>query len=506
VTGKLLGRHTVRRVAAPAKTRLFRLGATLLAACSGAALAIACSTNPATGQRELSLVGEGQEIAMGRDADPQIVAQFGLYPDEDLQRYVSDIGLALARASERPDLPWTFRVLDDPLVNAFALPGGFIYVTRGILAQLDSEAELAGVLGHEIGHVTARHSASQMSKGMLAQIGLVAGAVLAPEAAQSYGGLAQAAAGLMFLKFSRDDERQADALGVRYASREGYDPNALLGVFDTLDRVSQAAGAGGMPGWASTHPAPENRSQRISALISELGSELPSDLRRDREPYLRRLDGLVYGDDPRQGFFDASTFYHPELAFELRFPEGWATQNSRNAVMALHPQRVAMVQLTLANAPSANDAASRFYGQDAVIAGQRWNDPVAGLRSVGGSFGVRDASGQIAIEGFAVFAEHGGRVYQLLGYARSNAIGSVSNALRSSLSSMRQLRDQKILAAQPLRLDVMQLDRRRTLAQIAQGSPVSVETLGMMNRASPDATLEPGSWIKVVRGTLPMGR
>ncbi|HUP22066.1 MAG TPA: M48 family metalloprotease [Thermoanaerobaculia bacterium] len=505
MTGKHRDRHIVHRVTASARTRLLRLGAALLAACSGAALVVACSTNPATGQRQLSLVGEGQEIAMGREADPQIVAQFGLYPDEGLQRYVSDIGQALARASERPDLPWTFRVLDDPLVNAFALPGGFIYITRGILAHLDSEAELAGVLGHEIGHVTARHSASQMSKGMLAQIGLVAGAVLAPEAAQDYGGLAQAAAGLMFLKFGRDDERQADALGVRYASREGYDPNALLGVFDTLDRVSQAAG-GGMPGWASTHPAPEDRSQRISALISELGSELPSDLRREREPYLRRLDGLVYGDDPRQGFFDASTFYHPELAFELRFPDGWATQNTRNAVMALHPQRVAMVQLTLANAPSASDAASRFYGQEAVVAGQRWNDPVAGLRSVGGSFGVRDASGQIPIEGFAVFAEHGGRVYQLLGYARSNAFGGVSNALRSSLSSMRQLRDQRILAAQPLRLDVMQLDRRRTLAQVAQGSPVSVEALGMMNRVSPDGTLEPGSWIKVVRGTLPMGR
>jgi predicted Zn-dependent protease len=470
-----------------------------------AALVLAgCSVNPATGERQLSLVSEGQEIAMGRDADPQIVAQFGLYPDEGVQRYVQDLGASLAAESERPDLPWTFRVLDDPLVNAFALPGGYIYVTRGILAHLDSEAELAGVLGHEIGHVTARHSASQMSQAMLAQIGLVAGAVLAPEAAQSYGGLAQTAASLLFLKFGRDDERQADALGVRYAIRDGYDPNALLGVFDTLDRVSRAAGVERMPGWASTHPAPEDRSQRIMALVDQLRPELPANLRRERESYLGRLDGMVFGEDPRQGFFDGSAFYHPELAFELRFPDGWATQNSRSAVMALHPQQVAMVQLTLANASSADDAARGFFGQDAVVPGQRWNDPVGGLRSVGGSFGVRDGSGAIAIEGYAAFAEHGGRVYQLLGYARSNAIGSVAESLRRSLGSLRPLRDQRLLSVQPLRLDMVQLERSRTLAEVAgSGTPVPVATLALVNRVAPDARLDAGSWVKIVRGSLP---
>jgi predicted Zn-dependent protease len=466
-------------------------------------VAAGCSVNPATGERQLSLVSEGQEIAMGRDADPQIVAQFGLYPDDELQRYVQDLGQSLAAASERPDLPWTFRVLDDPLVNAFALPGGYIYVTRGILAHLDSEAELAGVLGHEIGHVTARHSASQMSKAMLAQIGLVAGAVLAPEAAQQYGGLAQTAASLLFLKFGRDDERQADALGVRYAIRDGYDPHALLGVFDTLDRVSRASGSDRLPGWASTHPAPENRSERIATMIDELGGQLPAGLRQEREGYLGRLDGIVYGDDPRQGFFDGSAFYHPELAFELRFPSGWPTQNTRTAVIALHPQRVAVVQLTLAEAPSAGDAMQRFFSQQAIVPGQRWGDPVGGLRSEGGSFGVRDASGSIVIEGWAAFAEHGGRVYQLLGYARSSAIGAVSEDLRRSLASLRPLRDERILGVQPLRLDVVRLDRRRTLSELAGGSPVPVDTLALVNRLPADAALEPGTWVKVVRGSLP---
>jgi predicted Zn-dependent protease len=344
-----------------------------------------------------------------------------------------------------------------------------------------------------------------MSKAMLAQIGLMAGAVLAPEAAQSYAGLAQTAASLLFLKFGRDDERQADALGVRYAVREGHDPNALLGVFDTLDRVSRAAGSERMPGWASTHPAPEDRRERIAGLIDSLGSQVPAGLERGREPYLQRLDGLVYGEDPRQGFFDGNTFYHPELAFQMRFPGGWQTENARNAVTALHPQKVAVVQLTLAQGESTSDAARQFFGQDGIVPGQRWDRPVDGVQSTGGSFGVRDANGSIAIEGWAAFAEYGGRTYQLLGYARSDAIGAVSNELRQSLSSFRQVNDRRILEAQPLRLEVVRVERARTLTEIAGSAPVPAETLGLINRLAPDQPVESGTLLKTVSGNLPRG-
>lgn len=196
-----------------------------------------CAINPATGERQLSFMSEAQEIQMGRDADPDIVASMGLYPDEDLQSYVQELGTSLAARSERPDLPWTFRVLDDPLINAFALPGGFIYVTRGILVHFESEAELAGVLGHEIGHVTARHSVNQISRTQLAQLGLGVGMILAPEL-QQYAGLASASMQLLFLKFGRDDERQSDQLGVRYMSRAGYDPAQLSGVMAMLGQVT----------------------------------------------------------------------------------------------------------------------------------------------------------------------------------------------------------------------------------------------------------------------------
>ncbi|HXV85129.1 MAG TPA: M48 family metallopeptidase, partial [Gemmatimonadales bacterium] len=221
----------------------------------------ACAVNPATGERQLMLVSEGQEIAMGREADPQISGQYGLYPDTALQGYVRALGQRLTAVSERPGLPWSFRVVDDPIINAFAVPGGFLYVTRGILAHFNSEAELVAVLGHEIGHVTARHSASQMSQQQLAQVGLVAGMVLAPRF-QDFAGVAQAGLGLMFLKFSRDDERQADELGLRYLVRARYDPREMPKVFAMLASVSQGEDGNRLPSWLSTHPDPVDRQQR----------------------------------------------------------------------------------------------------------------------------------------------------------------------------------------------------------------------------------------------------
>ena len=175
-------------------------------------LAAACAINPATGKRQLVLISESREIEIGRENDQAIVAEMGLYDDDAMQVYIQELGHKLASRSERPELDWTFRVVDDAVVNAFALPGGYIYITRGILAHMNSEAELVSVVGHEIGHVTARHSVSQMSKAQLANLGLTAGAILAPEETARFGDLAQTGLGLVFLKYGRDDERQADDL------------------------------------------------------------------------------------------------------------------------------------------------------------------------------------------------------------------------------------------------------------------------------------------------------
>jgi predicted Zn-dependent protease len=476
----------------------------VVAGCTLAVLLNSCSINPATGNRQFNLIGEGQEIALGREADPQIVAQFGLYPDEDTQRYVASLGQALAAKSERPGLPWTFRVLDDPLVNAFALPGGFIYVTRGIMTHLNSEAELVGVLGHEIGHVTARHGVNQMSKGMVAEIGLGVGAVLAPEAAQAYGGLAQVAAQLMFLKFGRDDERQSDALGVRYALETGYDPHSMVGVFETLGRVSEASGGGGMPGWASTHPSPENRSDLILAEIGGLGA-VTEGLKVDHDGYLQSLDGMVFGDDPRQGYFEGEAFYHPQMAFQLRFPSGWSTQNTRQNVVAVSAAQDAIVQLSLAQASDVGSAASTFLRQAGVVPKGSFRPTLQGIDGRGERFSVQDASGQDAIVGLAVFAAHQGQVFQLLGYTKADRGAAYGGAISDSLDSFRSLRDRAKLDAQPFRVDVFRVARGDRFDRIPEirASSLALEELALMNRLDPNSEVRSGTLLKTVRGSLP---
>ena len=289
--------------------------------------AAACAVNPATGRRELMLVSEGQEIAMGQEADPQVTAMYGLVDDPALQAYVSDIGKRLAATSERPGLPWSFKVVDDPIVNAFALPGGFIYVTRGILAHFNSEAEMAGVLGHEIGHVTARHSASQMSRQQLQQIGLMGGMIFS-ERFREYGGLAMAGLQIMNLSYSRSDESESDRLGLRYIASMDYDPDAMIGVFQMLAQAG-GGGEGRLPEWQLTHPYPENREAQMRDIIAESGMSRTGQVNRDR--YLDRLEGMVFGRNPRQGYFVGTRFLHPEMAFELTYPTGWSTVNQTSA-------------------------------------------------------------------------------------------------------------------------------------------------------------------------------
>src|SRR5262245_6187516 len=196
-----------------------------------------CAKNPVTGKREIVLVSESQEVAMGADSHPQVQREYGFVADEKLQRYVQSMGNKLVAVSHRPALPWHFTVVDSPVVNAFAIPGGYVYLTRGILAYLNSEAELAGVMGHEIGHVTARHSVRQITRQQLAQLGLGVGGVLSPTFGQ-LGNLAGSSLGLVFLRFSRDDERQADRLGVEYAARGGWDPREVSNFFEVLSGLS----------------------------------------------------------------------------------------------------------------------------------------------------------------------------------------------------------------------------------------------------------------------------
>jgi predicted Zn-dependent protease len=261
------------------RPRSFLLGAGLVAGL------LSCARNPVTGKSELSLVSESQEIQMGQQAAQDVAQSIGLYKDAKLESYVSSIGKRMAAASERPNLPWEFHVVDDASVNAFALPGGFIYVTRGLLASINDEAELATVVGHEIGHVTNRHSVQQISKAQLAQLGLGIGSILSSDIAR-FGQLASAGLSVLFLKYSRDAENQADQAGFRYALNQNYDVREMTKVFETLNRIGEASGGGKLPEWLATHPNPENRIEHIEQLLDTLKRD-PSKGVTNREGYIQ---------------------------------------------------------------------------------------------------------------------------------------------------------------------------------------------------------------------------
>jgi predicted Zn-dependent protease len=458
----------------------------------------ACATNPATGERHLNLFSESREIQMGREADEQISASLGLYPDEELAAYVEDLGLRLAANSERPNLPWTFRVLDDPTVNAFALPGGYIYVTRGILTYFNSEAELAGVVGHEIGHVTAQHSVYRMSSQQLAQIGLGVGMVLAPEL-RRYGQLASAGLGLLFLKFSRDDELQADELGLRYMGREGYDPDEMIKVMVMLDGITQSSGGGRIPEWQSTHPDPGNRKGHIEELIAG-NEDAYSGKRVNREHYLEGVDGLVFGQNPREGFFIDNVFYHPDLKFRFDFPAGWQTTNMKRGVVGLSPNQDATIQIALTDEQSIETAANEFFSQQGLSAGTRRAGEINSLPEISGEFAVTTEGG--VLRGQATFLHYEGFVYQLLGYSVEQNWPEYAAVVKKSVRSFNILTDQRILSVQPLRINIVTLDQPMTFEDFISEypSPVSTETLLLINQVKLNEQFDVGHKLKQVVG------
>ena len=455
-----------------------------------------CATNPATGKRQLMLVSEGQEAAMGKEADEQFHGLYGDFPDQDLQRYVESVARPLAAVSERPSLPWTFRVIDDPQVNAFALPGGYVYVTRGILAHMNSEAELAGVLGHEIGHVTARHSASAQSKQMLGMLGLGVGMILSPTLRQG-GDALGSALGLVFLKFGRDQESQSDELGLRYIVRKDYSPEGMLDVFRMLDGVTGAASGERLPNWLSTHPAPPNRLADMKRTIQEQGV---TGSRVGRTEFIRQLDGMLFGENPREGFFKEGAFYHPDLAFKMVFPRDWTTQNEKQAVAAMPQSKDAIVQLTVTQGePSV--AAERFARQQGVQPGSTEWGNVNGFPAASMQFQAQDGQGGV-FQGMVTFVRYGTSTFQLLGYTTEARYGAYKSSIASWIKSFSRLTDQRILSVQPMRLKIESVRSATTIANLARdwNSPVKVETLARINGVAANATILPGRQVKRVVG------
>ena len=458
-----------------------------------------CARNPVTGKKQLVLMSEKQEIAMGQEADPQIVAAYGLYEDKTLQDFINQKGQEMARISHRSQLDYTFRILDSPIINAFALPGGYVYFTRGIMAHFNNEAEFAGVLGHEIGHITARHSVAQQRNSLLSQLGLIAGVVLVPEFGQ-FADEASQGLSLMLLKFGRDAERQSDALGVEYSSRIGYDASEMAGFFNTLERNQVASGAGELPEFLSTHPSPAGREAAVAKLAEEWKAKLNlTDPRVNRDSYLKMLDGLVYGEDPRQGFLENRTFYHPELKFEFAVPAAWSFQNTPQQVQMAEKQGKAMMTLTLVEGSSLQEASSSVLKQYVMELVEAEEIIVNGLKAIRMEAGQQQQ--ETIIKTLSYVIEHGGFYYNLMGITHTESFDAFESVFLASMNSFRELKDTEKLNRKPERIRLKTVASDGTLQQVLSGFGVAkdrLEEVSLINGMSLSDPVRKGTLIKVL--------
>ena len=481
--------------------------------CLGATLS-ACGTanvNYVTGESQRGAYTWAQERQLGTEADQQIVAQFGVYADPDLSSYVNTIAQSVLQTSaysapttpaEIRSTPFTFRVLDSPVVNAFALPGGFVYVTRGLLAYVENEAQLAVVLGHEIGHVLARHSSQQAQRAQLGQLGVVGAAVLGGVLGGSRGGqiaegIAQyggAGAQLLLLRYGRDAERESDQAGVAYAEFAGYDAAQGARFFRALKRITEEGGQS-IPSFLSTHPDPGEREQTIL----QLAAQTDTGTAIDAAQYLQAIDGMVLGEDPRQGFSEGSTFYHPELRFSFDFPAGWNVQNTPQAVQIVEPNGRAAIQFTLVQQASAQAAAQALASQQGVQTSGARRTTVNGnpAATVDGAAASQQGTTQFT----ATFIEYGGNVYQILGLAPEAVYNQLRGALQQPAQSFERLTNARYLNRQPSRLDVTTVPRATSIQTLLSSRTlplgVTAEEVAIMNQVTLTETLASGTRVKL---------
>lgn len=301
----------------------------------------ACATNPVTHKREFNIVSESQEIAMGQQEHPQVIRQYGVYNEKpEMNRLVDTVGQRLAAISDRPNLPWHFTIIDTPMVNAMALPGGYVYITRGMLERINSEDELAGVLGHEITHVTARHAAQQMSRAQVAQLGLALGSVVAgPAVTQTFGQLAELGVNLLFLRYSRGQESQSDQVGTRYAARAHYNPIGMERMLTTLMRLDKRP-AEGLDKYFLSHPDPAKRVRDVEGEIRNIVAKDPSAtaVEPKRDPYVQLVDGIMTGNSTQRVTIRGTTIYDKSHGMILSAPNGWIPSAAEGMLFSMSPR------------------------------------------------------------------------------------------------------------------------------------------------------------------------
>jgi predicted Zn-dependent protease len=454
-------------------------------------LTAACATNPVTHKREFNIVSESQEIQIGQESHQQVIRQFGVYDEKpELNRLVDTVGHRLAAASDRPNLPWHFTVIDTPMVNAMALPGGYVYITRGMLERINSEDELAGVLGHEITHVTARHAAQQISRAQLAQFGMVLGAVVAgPEATQAYGQLAELGLNLLFQRYSRGQESQADLVGTEYVARAGWNPIGSERMLMTLQRLDKHP-ASGIERYFQSHPDPAKRVRDVDGKVKEIAAKNPAAVANEpqRAPYVRLVDGVMTGNSTERVTIRGGTIYDRSHGLIVQAPAGWRPTVAEGMLFAMTPrgsqqnsaflvQEVEVRELQGANAQDA--IRSKFQQMGLQFAGSREAATGSGQRFVIDVWSGQTSSGPVGVE--TTQFPHGDHVavMMFLSPSLSRYQSPLTEVLRQSVMDLGRAR-----SAQPSRIRVETVRSGESwseLARRATGNPGDAEQIANMN-------------------------
>jgi len=448
----------------------------------------------------LPLAAFTSSVKQGPKPDPQVIAQFGLLNNSNLQAFINQEGQRMVKISDRPG-DYGFTIVDSPIINAFATPDGHVYFTRGIMAHFNNEAQFAGVLGHELGHITARHGQSQQRRSTAAGIGLLLGSILAPRITQQIGGIAQQGLGVLFLKYSRDDEREADQLGVKYSSKIGFDASQMADFFLTLQRTEQQSGSS-VPTFLSSHPNSADRYKTVKNLAAQAKQQIGGAVNVNRDSYLRSIDGLAYGEDPRQGFVENSTFYHPDLKFQLPVPKGWKYQNSPDKFQMAEPNGKALLVFMAGGNGSLEDAAQALAKQMSL---QNASAQKGTINSFPAVVVQGDQPAQSGESGGARVLAHliqdGQTIYALVGLTSPSAISTYGRTFTSVAQGFRRLTDASKLNRQPERIRIKTASGNTTLAQAfsAAGIPSSRhEELAILNGMQRSDRLSAGQLYKVV--------
>ena len=467
-----------------------------------------CAVNPVTGKKELMLIPESGEIKMGKEIDQGIRQEYGIYNNPQMNAYVANLGQKLAPLTHRPHLKYHFAILDTPVENAFAAPGGYIYITRGLMAMMNSEAELAAVLGHELGHVSARHSIRSMSRATLLTLGLAVASGLSKKI-RKIAPIAQVATQLLFLKYSRKDEYQADALGIAYSSKAGYQAGEMIGFFNSIQRLSQEMGGGRLPNFLSTHPLFPRRIQRAQEIIN--GPEYPkTPLLVARNAYLNKINGIVYGKDPRQGYVEGNAFYHPVMRFYFTIPPKWKVQNTPTKVTLTSPDGKALMMLTAGptktNLNSHVDEQLKKLSKFNVLSEGFVN--INGLRAYNKlvqtvfeqSSGQQNQQQDVNVRLTGI--KKGGNVFSFFAASQTTDYPNYRQAIRKSIRSFNTLTDAKYLRRKPLRVVLRKVSKQQTLGQFLQALRVPEKLwkrIALLNAAQPGTVLSPNRVVKVIR-------